>query len=350
MSDHETRQWTDEAVAALPLTQGRAELLEEIMSTSATDTTAPARPDRPSPRRWAVPLAAAAAVATVAVLVATQGGDERATEPAPAVPTSAAPTQIVLDTSGWTVGSSPVDPEMQEISYDLPGQEYDLDVKRYPAPEGLTLEMITDEHRDVTDPPSAGEPLEVAGLEARSWSYNPVDRVVSTEPVNGYWWDIRAGGMDDATFAALLGDLRLVDQAGFEASLPEDFVLSDEREAAVAELVDGIVAVTGVGLPEGVDGPETVELDPSYVAIDALDGYACPWFAVYLTAQADGDEDAAAEAGRVLATARDWPALAQADPEGDGYGDVFLQFADRAAAGEAIRAGQLRDGLGCGPA
>ena len=49
----------------------------------------------------------------------------------------------------------------------------------------------------------------------------------------------------------------------------------------------------------------------------------------------------------MLATAREWPVLEQADPEGDGYGDVFLQLADRVAAGDPVRARDLRDGLGC---
>ena len=118
MSDHETHRWTDEAVAALPLAQGRAELLEEIMSTPSADTptaTAPTRPDRPSPRRWAVPLAAAAAVAALAAAPlwrprAATSGHRPGRRPSPRPRRPA--TQLVLEAPG--LGGrhdAPVDPE-----------------------------------------------------------------------------------------------------------------------------------------------------------------------------------------------------------------------------------------------
>ena len=58
---------TDDAVAGLPLSHGRAELLEEIMSTPVNDDL-PVRTEKPHRRsRWVVPSAAVAVVALVAV-------------------------------------------------------------------------------------------------------------------------------------------------------------------------------------------------------------------------------------------------------------------------------------------
>ena len=55
---------TDDAVSRMPLEAGRAELLEEIMSTDAPDRTIDRTTPDPSPSRgrWLAPLAAAAVV------------------------------------------------------------------------------------------------------------------------------------------------------------------------------------------------------------------------------------------------------------------------------------------------
>ena len=55
-------QLTDDAVAALPLHAGRAELLEEIMQTPVLDDRPLATPDTRRRRGWLAPVAAAAAI------------------------------------------------------------------------------------------------------------------------------------------------------------------------------------------------------------------------------------------------------------------------------------------------
>jgi hypothetical protein len=343
--------WNDETVARLPLARGRAELLEEIMSTSATDTIEHGDRERRH-GRWLVPAAAAAAVAVVAVLVTvTQQGDDTSSRPAgPAASSTATAdagpaTQLILGAPGWEIGPSTVDEQEQEISYDQ--GDLGIDVKRIPAAPGLSLDDIAEEHRDVTTPPSDGTPAEVAGLAARSWSYAADDRVVSTEARDGFRYEIRASGMDDAAFAALLPTLSLVDEAAFEASLPDDFVLPSEREAAVADVLDGITEVSGSGLPAGATPPTTFEVDRYQVVADVAMGYACAWFDVYLSATSAGDEAAAAQAGRVLGSSVRWPAVVEVDPDGEGFGSVLWMLTQRAADGEPIRPGDLRDGLGC---
>lgn len=363
---HDRHLWTDDAVSRLPLQQARAELLEEIMSTS-TDTRDPSGPSdrevaerRTSRRGWLVPVAAAAAVAVLAgvATIPLWGSDDESAEPvapatgSPTAPPSSTPLdQLVFDApAGWTFGASESGPDKQEISYDLVGggTDYSLDVRRLPAPDGLALDQVADEHRDVTDPPSGGTPLEVAGLRALSWSYSPTDRVVATQVVDGHRFEVRAGGMTDAVFAGLLDLLRLTDQAGFEASLPEEFVTSSERDAVVEEVLAGIAASSGQDLPDG-PGVTTSEVTRYQLVADVASQYACAWFTVYRLSQEQDDDAAAAAAGRVLATARQWQPVLEVDPDGEGFAGVLWELADQAAAGERVGAGTLRDGLGCEP-
>ena len=119
---------TDDAISRLPLQAGRAELLEEIMSTVApdrqTDQPTPLRPRRRA--RWVAPIAAAAVVAGIAGSSlwwhGPAGGrgekgpdapaagqeqrkgtaEQRAADP----PTVASGHRAVLDVPGWQVRST----------------------------------------------------------------------------------------------------------------------------------------------------------------------------------------------------------------------------------------------------
>ena len=107
---------TDDAVAGLPLPLGRAELLEEIMSTPVVDhTPVPSGRHQPADHgraaRWLAPAAAAAVVAGLATVPLWWGSDS---SPSPSSPGFAASTEAaaeplptgsyraVLDTPGWT--------------------------------------------------------------------------------------------------------------------------------------------------------------------------------------------------------------------------------------------------------
>lgn len=342
--------WTDEQVASLPIAQGRAELLEEIMSTPVlgqTDRDRPAR-SRPASRRWAVPLAAAAAVVALASTPLWWPGSDG---PAPSGPaTNVAPvpaplTQMILEAPGWEVDNASGDLDEQEVSYFLGGDdEVRVDITRMPAQPGATIDDFVPDYRDVTTPESDGTPLDVAGLTGRTWAYNPQDRVVITEPTNGYWFEVRAGGGTEAEFEALLAQLRLVDQQGFEDSLPDSFVLPAERETAAAEILRGIADNGGGTVPQGTPLPSSTEIDGRQFGIDVAGQFACAWFARYVDATGSGDAAARAQAQEVLGTARAWPVLVELGP-GDGYVDLLYDFVDRAVAGKTL--GNLRNGLGC---
>lgn len=344
--------WTDEQVSALPIAQGRAELLEEIMSTPVlgqTDRDRPTR-SRPAARRWAVPLAAAAAVVALAStpLWWPGGGSDGTTPSGPATNAAPAPaplTQMVLEAPGWEVDNASGDVDEQEVSYFRDGdEEVRVDIKRMPAQPGATIDDFVPDYRDVTTPESDGTPLDVAGLTGRTWAYNPDDRVVITEPTDGYWFEVRAGGETEAEFQALLPQLRLVDQQGFEDSLPDSFVLPAERETAAAEILQGIADNGGGTVPQGTAMPSSTEIDDKQFGTDIAGQFACAWFDEYLDATASGDAAARAQAQEVLGTARSWPVLVELGPD-DGYVGLLLDFVDRAVAGKKL--GNLRNGLGC---
>lgn len=347
---------TDQAVAGLPLQAGRAELLEEIMSTPVLDDTATA--DRREPARgtgartgartarWLVPVAAAAAVAALATapswwpggdapLLGGRDGSNVAGSPAgtPATPPRSLDSghMAVLDDPGWTVENVEREDRYGSIAYARGDQR--LEITWYPA--GSYAEYVEDREH-ITEPPSPGEPVQVLGLGGQLWAYSATDHTVIREVQDGHWMEFRGGGMSLQEFRGLLDRLRLVADAGFDAALPAEFSTADERDRAIVALLAEIEGVSGAGLPAGAAPITSTESDPYHLGADVAGGYACRW----VEAALDGDPRAA----DVLATARDWPVLRRMDAEGD-YPEVVWEIADDVVAGR--RPVEFRQGLGC---
>lgn len=339
--------WSDEQVASLPIAQGRAELLEEIMSTPVLGHTTPeplTRAPRP-PRRWIVPIAAAAAVTVLASAPWLSGLGSDPTGPVIGAEVPAPLTQLVLDLPGWAVDGTSVDPDEQEVDWVLAGDdEVSVDITRMPARPGATLATYVPDYRDVTSPPSSGLPVTVVGLQGRQWSYSTTDRVVVLEPTGGFWFEVRAGGMDDVAFEELLAGLQLVDEETFAGALPDDFVTPEQAEPAVRRVLDGIASEAGVGLPPGAEQPTSEESDPYHFGADVAGAYACDWIEFYVDSRASGDEAGADEAQRVLGTSRRWPVLVAMAEQGD-YPDVVWEIAADIRQDRVPR--EYVQGLGC---
>lgn len=344
---------TDQAVAELPLSAGRADLLEEIMSTPLIDNVtrgSEKRPDRPARNtRWLVPVAAAAAVAIVATAPAWWPGGgsspSPAPQPAPAAPVAPAEPatgyRAVLDAPGWQVDN--VEEEVPfggSISY-RQGDSY-LEVS---WTAGKYYADYVEDREHIVDPPAPGEPVEVLGAPGQLWAYSATDHTVIREVQQKYWMEFRGGGMDKAAYLALLGRLRLVDVAGFEAALPAKYVTEHERSQEVMRVLGEIEKVAGAGLPaESTVSVTSDESDPYHLGADVAGRYACAWLTEFEEARAAGATARADEAVRVLGTSRRWPVLRQMDERGD-YPEVLWGYADRVAAGEAPEG--YREGLGC---
>ena len=246
---------TDDAVAELPLGAGRAELLEEIMTTVAPDRPAEQTPVRQR-SRWLVPLAVAAAVAAVASTPLWWGGGQGGSgdgsrDPSvsyqPAAQSPGTGYRAVLTAPGWQVDHVEGDSKYGgEVGYRNGAMS--LQVTWYP--EG-SYESYVEDREHITDPPAPGEPVTVLGKPGQMWAYSATDHAVIREPDQEHWMEIRADGMDKAAYVALLGKLRLVSLAEFEATLPSDFATAAERPAAVRAILDDIEGVTGVTVPAG---------------------------------------------------------------------------------------------------
>jgi len=336
---------TDHAVSGLPLEAGRAELLEEIMSTVAPDRQNPDTLTEPTPlrsrrTRWVAPLAAAAVVAGLA------GGTLWWQQHRPAADGSqhAATTlnlpegqSVVLDAPGWKVDSLDSDGvRFRKGDADLEITSYDAD----------SYDDYVTDREHIVEPPAPGRPIQVLGRPAQMWAYTAHDHTAIREVEDGHWMEFRAGGLDEAGYLALLGQLRFTSQDEFEAALPDDYVAEGERDAVAGQILADIEAVSGAGFPQGT-APSFSEGDAKdryQFGAEVVGAYTCGWLESYENAKAHDQGGQAERALRVLGTSHDWPILHEMDKTGD-YPEVLWQIADEAAAGELQP--WYREGLGC---
>jgi hypothetical protein len=336
---------TDDAIARLPLQAGRAELLEEIMSTVAPDRHDPDTLADPTPvhsrrTRWVAPLAAAAVVAGLA------GGtlwwqQHRPTEDGSQHVATALGlpegTEVVLDAPGWKVDSLSGDGLV------FRNGDANLEITSYAAKD---YESYVKDREYILDPPAPGQPIEVLGRPAQMWAYSAHDHTAIREVEDGHWMEFRAEGVDEAGYLALLGQLRFVSEGDFAASLPDDYVTKDEREITAEQIIGEIHEVSGARFPDGGA--------PSFAKGDAKDfyqfgaevagAYTCAWLEEFENAKTHGQDAKTAEAARVLGTSRQWPILKKMNADGD-YPEVVWQYADDVAAGKVPEG--YREGLGC---
>jgi hypothetical protein len=338
---------SDDTVAGLPLSLGRAELLEEIMSTPVLD-------DRPTPAvsgrggrrgRLLVPIAAAAAIAAVAAGTAwwasdsgpgEDGHSQVATQPGPEKNFRA-----ILDAPGWTVDGVYTDSQGGELSYSQGGQSFEI--SWYPA---TTYDQYVEDRRHITEPPADGKPVEVLGLGAQMWAYSDLNHTAIREPQAGHWIEARGDGMDEAAYVALLGQLRLVDEHDFEAAMPATYVDGSERDAAVEDVLNGIRPYVDPLIPPGSQrvGFSSNQNDPYHLGADVAGAVACEWLTDFSEAHRAGDQERMDRAAAVLSTVRDWPVLQQMEEGGD-FAEVVYDYADQVAAGDVPRG--YAEGLDC---
>jgi hypothetical protein len=339
-----TPKLTDQAVSKLPLAAGRAELLEEIMSTVAPDRqndslTEPSRLPTSRRTRWVAPIAAAAVVAGLA------GGTLwwQQHRPSDGSHQVASPLDlpdgqaVVLDAPGWKVDSLGGDGIMFRSG------DASLEITSYAAKDYDSY-VVDREH--IVDPPAPGEPIQVLGRPAQMWAYTAHDHTAIREVQDGHWMEFRAEGLDRAGYLALLGQLRFTSEAEFNASLPNGYVTKGERQAAAEKILGDIEDVSGADFPSGTslqlrDGDSE---DRYQFGAEVVGQYTCAWLESFENAQAHQQPGRAAEAVRVLGTSRDWPILQDMNPQGD-YPEVVWDYADQIDAGKVPEG--YREGLGC---
>jgi hypothetical protein len=317
---------TDDAVADLPLRLGRAELLEEIMSVPVVELPTPT--PTPSRRgRWVIPLAAAVAVALIAAGAAWW---VRAAHPgeAPRPATTTGPW-IVLDAPGWTVTMAYVDATGSAALWEHGAQS--LELTWYDAAEYRGF--FTDRRR-IDKPASDGKPVEVLGRPGHMWAYFPREHTVIREVEDGQFFELRGTGMDEQAYLELLGRLKKVDLAGFEAAMPESFFASEERSEEVRRMLDGIGQYVDPLFPASSRQTtvSSTQNDPYQLGMGAASAVACAWFDELAAATESGDQVRVRQAMDVLSTTHDWPVLHEIDSRGY-FPEVLWHYADEAVAG-----------------
>lgn len=335
------RPITDAGVAGLPIHEGRAELLEEIMTLAPVETTEPAPVRRH--RRVLPVLAAAAAVLAVVGGVAWLGlqRDQQAA-PVPVADRPAGAGELaVLSAPGWSVTYVTDDPKHGgELDYEFARDDRTLEIMWRPA-------SLYDSY--VADRNDLGTPAEVDVLGKTSllWAYGKRDHTV-IRPVEGrFSLEVRGSGMDETAFRAVLAELELVGHDQLQQHLPDEAILDDERAAAIDE------ALTGIPLPSSLPRADILStgLTRYEVVADVTGAVTCAWIDQYEAALAAADTSSAAAAQQALGSAHNWPALKQIADEG-GWSDAIWQYADLVVAGaptardREILDGRF-DGIGC---
>ncbi|GAA3827405.1 hypothetical protein [Nocardioides panacisoli] len=327
---------TDEAVSRLPIQEGRADLLEEIMAIPTetpvtTDDLAERRESRR--RRWLPALGAAAAVAAIAAAVAVprllDGGTTAAHLP---VAAPGGGEIAVLQAPGWQlVNADSVDEGGGEISYQSGDETLDIDWR----PADQYDSYLTD-RQDI----GKAEKVTVLGKPSLLWAYSAEDHTVIRPVVGDFMLEFRGSGMDEAAYRSLLGHLLAIDPADLDSYLPDSFVTDDERPDVIAQML------APIPVPDGFDKDiQSDEIERYQLGAQVTGAVTCAWLDEYVAAKQDGDKAAMQQAVDAMATSRDWPILKEMRPEG-GWSQVIWQFADELAAGTVPEdyAGQI----GCG--
>jgi hypothetical protein len=325
--------WTDDEIRALPLTQARQELLEEIMSTPTLETIDDqAARERKRPR-WIVAVVAAAAVLAVIgvpVWYASTRSDSAngiGGFSSQVVQLAEKSNRVLIDEPGWAItyvdGFGKDEGEMQ---FTKGGRELDLNWRAAPTYDGYVQDR-----NDVGTP----EQVDLLGKPSKLWSYS-ADDFTTIRPADGAsFLEIRGGVGDRTAYLALLAKLHFVDVETWLNAMPPSVVLPGERGAEIAKMLEG------VPVPDGFTPKVDQETSVRYqLGADVAGQVACAWLAAWQR----GDAVAKQQAVDALQSSHHWPILNEMKKDGD-YPEVLWEISDQLKAG-TLNPG-YKQGLGC---
>lgn len=339
---------TDQQVAALSIHEGRAELLEEIMSTPVEQVDrAERRDDDLVPHRGHRALATIAAVAAVAITVgglaawraphrtapdrtpygtsvdqdtaqdAGQQDHPRRQADAPSIPSVPGGAYVALDRGGWTVTGLFQDAGGSDLFYSEGDAEVDLTT--YPASQYESY--VADRNADAD---TVGN-LTLLGRHAQEWAYAEDDHTVIRAPEGDFFLEVRASGLTEEEFRSLLADLVQTDQKGFAASLPAGMVTPYNHDRAIRHLLRGVDTPPGFT----ADDVSLTGFNDAYQSAAQVAGsVGCAWIKIWGRGGPD-DRQAAVDA---FESSRSWPLLQRIADQG-GYSSGFWDVADELRTG-----------------
>lgn len=243
------RTITDHQVGALPIHDGRAELLEEIMKTPVDqvdhiDHSPGARAPRPRTRTWTAIAAAAAVAATVGgpatwnapheeqTRTSYRDGPQRHGAPyvvhdnhyskqlTSAVRSVPGGAYFALGASGWSLAHVDESATGLGLTYVRDDDELELDL--YAADEYQTY---VQDREDL----GVGTSLSMLGQDATRWAYSADDHTLIRTPQGDRFLEVRGTGMDEAAYLELVSQIVQTDARGFADSLPTDVVTPYNR-------------------------------------------------------------------------------------------------------------------------
>lgn len=319
MNQPNHRPITDAGVGRLPITQGRAELLEEIMAQSTLGTGSDHDTQQRRWTKWALPAAAAAAVAALIVVPQLVGDDAPKTK-IDNLPVATAPGSgriAVLEAAGWTMDDASVDKRGGELTYESGDDELDISWRL----ADTYADYVAD--RDDIGPSAS---IDVLGRSAQMWAYDRTDHTMIRVVEGDFYLEVRGSGMPKAAYLELLGDLKAIAPADLDAYLPDAFITAGERSAAIADML------ADIPVPDGFDADiKSEEIDPYQLGADVTGAVTCAWLKVY----DEGDAAARTEAEQALIGARDWAVLKTMTADGD-WPDAIWEIGDRLKRGKSL--------------
>ncbi len=244
---------------------------------------------------------------------------------------------VVLDAPGWDV-TYISDPLEGGSEVEWTNGEATLNVHLYPA--DLRDSYVEDRERIDYPRVDRGTPVELLGQPARMWHYSARDHTTIGAVDGTVYPEVRAQGMDEAAYVALLARLAWTDEAEFELTLPEQFVTA--RRGRHDHRRDAPRHPPGAGRR----GPELGrERSPTSSGPTWRARSCCPWIAEFAPSPCRrGTPSRRGRAARHSQACRDWAFLDAMNAEGD-YPEVVWEMSADVNAGPG--ASEYRQGLGC---
>ena len=317
---------TDDQVAELPLSAGRAELVEEILRTAPASR-------RRSFGPWLAAGAAAAVVGGVALVPVLTGStvpdrgptDGPATQPGSATtaPISETPTvrsvpggrYFALTAPGWTIDNVYEGDGYYEMRWVKGEMSFEADSYT----DDQYDSYFEDRDREMT-----GTSVQLLGRSATTWAYDGQDHATMRAPEGGRFVELRGQGMQLSAYEDLLASLVQTDADGLAASIGEGAITPAEAPATVRALM------RDVPTPDGFDR-SSVRLSGFMSAYQASAEVAGVVGCAWLDAYAHGDRGGALAA---FDGSTSWRLFQPMTGEGD-YPEVFWAVADELRSGQA---------------
>ncbi|GAB2587906.1 hypothetical protein [Kribbella endophytica] len=343
MNDHELDQliaranpYGDAKVRHLPTDGAEFDLLEEIISTEASDTTpAPAIPRRrrDGRRRAVILLAAAATVAVVLTGVFFPKGSS------PIAPVSAygaefravtgATPRLVIDDPAWKiVDISQFTADEGEIKFGRGKQRLQVNWR----PAGQYAGRLV----GFKDPgaPSRGSAIELLGQKGTMYQIGASTDLTAVFPPKGrYLLEIRGDVGSVAAYRSLVGKLKTVDTDTWLDAMPDTIVKQSDASRVIDEMLTDVPV-----LPSFDRTPylKILVLARYQFGAKVTEAVACGWFEQWAVAKKAGDKAKMQQATAAIQSSRHWKVLLEMDKIGRFPAGLW-QDGDTMAKGEDPR-------------